>query len=127
MWVDSYRKKYRIGLPDTTDSVDLPKDKQKVIDSLKGKTGTTGGCWDLFLWRDNQILFVELKRLKKDKIQNSQIKWLGVALESNFSTRNFALVEWGIKADISFEYPEDKQFFIDLLANGNEKQFNKNF
>lgn len=29
--------------------------------------------------------------------------------------------------ELNFQYPEDKKFFIDFLANGNENKFNKEF
>lgn len=127
VWVDSYRKKYRVGLPDIIEPVEIPEDKQELIQKLRTATEQFGGCWDLFLWRDNQILFVELKRSKKDVIQNSQILWLEKSLEFGFTQDNFALVEWDINLDLNFEYPEDKQFFIDLLADGNGQKFDTDF
>ena len=94
VWVDSYRRKYRAGLPDVVDPVELPEAQQKIIDAIRAKTGISGGCWDVFLWKDNQILFVELKRNKKDRIQDSQKKWLEAALHSNFCSESFSLFQW---------------------------------
>lgn len=127
VWVDSYRRKFRVGLPDVVDPVDLPEDKKNIIEKLRASTGKIGGCWDLFLWKNDQILFVELKRLKKDAIQDSQILWLEKSLEFGLTPNNFALIEWDISTDLNFEYPEDKQFFIDLLSDGNEQKFNADF
>ena len=94
VWVDSYRRKYRIGLPDVAEPVELPQKQRELIESIKAKTGRSGGCWDVFVWKDNQILFVELKRQKKDVIQDSQRLWLEKSIESGLTTDNFAFLEW---------------------------------
>ena len=65
VWVDSYRRKYRVGLPDVVDPVNIPDKQDKLINSIREKTGRSGGCWDLFLWKDDETLFIELKRRKK--------------------------------------------------------------
>lgn len=94
VWVDTYRKKYRVGLPETSAPVDLPADKEKLIASIRSKTETSGGCWDVFVWKDDQILFLELKRKKKDAIKDSQRRWLGASIASGLAPSNFALIEW---------------------------------
>jgi len=94
VWVDSYRRKYRVGLPDVAEPVDLPPAQAGLINSLREKTGRFGGCWDVVVWRGDATLFLELKRQKKDAIQNTQVEWLSAALESGLTADNFALVEW---------------------------------
>lgn len=94
VWVDSYRRKYRIGLPDVAEPVELPAKQRELIESIKAKTGRSGGCWDMFVWKDAQLLFIELKRQKKDAIQDSQRLWLEKSLESDLSAGNFAFLEW---------------------------------
>lgn len=96
VWVDSYRRKYRIGLPNIVDPISIPKEKEDLIETIKSKTRKSGGCWDVFVWKDNQILFIELKRKKKDKIQDTQILWLEESLKHGLSPDNFALLEWSI-------------------------------
>lgn len=96
VWADSYRRKYRVGLPDVVDPIELPEKQKELIDSIRSKTGRFGGCWDLLLWKGNDILFIELKRRKKDHIQASQTEWLATALELGLDTGNFALVEWSL-------------------------------
>jgi hypothetical protein len=66
VWTDSYRNKYRIGLPDVAEPVDIPSEPKVLIDDIRAKTGRNGGCWDVVAWTSNKILFVELKRIKKD-------------------------------------------------------------
>src|SRR3989344_3673856 len=80
VWVDSYGRKYRIGLPDIAEPIELPEKQKQLIDSIRAKTGRSGGCWDVFVWKNDQILFIELKRQKKDAIQSSQNEWLEVSL-----------------------------------------------
>lgn len=97
VWVDSYRRKYRIGLPKVIEPIEIPKDKEDLINKIKEKTGKSGGCWDVLVWKDNQILFIELKRKKKDKIQDTQILWLEESLKEGLLPENFILFEWDIK------------------------------
>lgn len=86
VWVDSYRKKYRIGLPEVAEPVGLPLDQQKLIDALRKKTGRFGGCWDVLVWKDGQVLFLELKRTRKDSIRHTQVEWLSTALQRGVSS-----------------------------------------
>lgn len=97
VWVDTYRKKFRIGLPDVADPIDLPAKQKKIFDSIQGKTGKSGGCWDVFVWKGDQLIFAELKRLKKDKIQSSQNEWLKASLARGLKPENFALIEWSLR------------------------------
>ncbi len=94
VWVDSYRRKFRVGLPDVVEPIEIPQEQQELIDSIRGRTGQFGGCWDLFLWKDSEVLFIELKRKKKDKIQDSQREWLEHSLAHGLRPENFAFVEW---------------------------------
>lgn len=96
VWVDSYRRKYRTGLPDVVEPIELPLKQRELIDSIKDKTGRSGGCWDVLVWKDNNLLFIELKRQKKDIIQESQKIWLEKSLESELKPDNFALMAWNI-------------------------------
>lgn len=96
VWVDSYRRKYRIGLPDVAEPIELPQKQQQLIDSIKAKTGRSGGCWDVFVWKEEEVLFIELKRSKKDQIRDSQVAWLEESLKSTLKTADFALLEWKV-------------------------------
>ena len=42
VWVDSYRRKYRTGLPDVAEPVKLPEAQQKIIDAIRAKIGKSG-------------------------------------------------------------------------------------
>ena len=94
VWVDSYRRKFRVGLPDVADPVELPEKQRLLIDSLRAKTGRSGGCWDVLVWKGDATFFLELKRRKKDNIQSTQTEWLTEALSSGLAVSDFMLVEW---------------------------------
>jgi len=94
VWVDSYRRKYRIGLPDVVSPIDLPVKYEELLTTIRTTTGRSGGCWDVLVWKDSKILFIELKRRKKDSIQDSQKQWLEYSLSHGLLPSNFALIEW---------------------------------
>lgn len=99
VWVDSYRRKHRIGLPDVAEPVELPQKQKELIDAIRTKTGRSGGCWDVFVWKGENVLFVELKRQKKDSIRETQIRWLEKSLDYGLTAENFAFIEWVMSDD----------------------------
>lgn len=101
VWVDSYRRKYRVGLPDVVEPVEIPEKQKKLIESIREKTGRLGGCWDVFVWKGDQVLFVELKRSKKDRIQESQISWLETSTSLGLKIEDYMFVEWKISDEKS--------------------------
>lgn len=96
VWVDSYRRKYRVGLPNVIEPVELPQKREELIDSIRAKTNRSGGCWDVFVCKDDQLLFIELKRQNKDVIQESQKLWLEKSLDLGLTAQDFAFLEWVI-------------------------------
>jgi len=96
-WVDSYRKKFRIGLPGIVEPIELPEKPKKLFDDISTKVGGFRGCWDVFAWKEDDYLFLELKREAKDYIRESQIKWLESALESGVPSDSFAILEWTLE------------------------------
>jgi hypothetical protein len=95
VWVDSYGKKYRNGLPSVEEPVALPVDKEKIISLIRNTSGRFGGCWDVFIWKGDRILFLELKQ-KNEPIKDSQRDWLESSFKMNFTPENFALIEWRV-------------------------------
>jgi hypothetical protein len=55
-----------------------------------------GGVFDLILWRGKTILFIELKRSKRDQIRANQVDWVRPALSSGIDLRCFAILEWDL-------------------------------
>jgi len=93
-WVDSYRKKFRVGLPGVVEPINLPEKPKKLFDDISSRAGGFKGCWDVFAWKDDDYLFLELKRESRDHIRDSQIKWLEAALGSGVPSDSFAILEW---------------------------------
>ncbi|RYY84389.1 MAG: hypothetical protein EOO15_19470 [Chitinophagaceae bacterium] len=56
--------------------------------------GSYSGCWDVVAKKDNNIIFAESKRSKKDAIRESQQKWFRAALQCGLSQDNFLMVQW---------------------------------
>ena len=96
VWVDSYRRKFRVGLPDVVEPIEIPQKQRELIDSIRTKTGRFGGCWDVLVWKGNATLFLELKRQKKDAVQSTQVEWLEASLSHGLKPENFTLIEWDI-------------------------------
>src|SRR4030042_6004539 len=89
VWVD--KKLYRVGILGVP-TIHLPDDKQKVLDQIRSSMPSFGGCWDLFLWNGDRVLFVELKKSKEDRIRNSQRQWLEATLKSGQLPSNFIFI-----------------------------------
>jgi hypothetical protein len=98
VWVDSFRKKYRMGLPELTAPVLLPNEQQELLNRIRGNPGWPSGCWDLVIWKGEETRFIELKNRGKDRLRQSQIDWLGKALNAGLRTEQFLIIEWTFEA-----------------------------
>jgi len=97
-WIDSYRRKFRNKMPsEQPEGTKIPDDKIKLLTKLWEKTGKFKGTWDILAWKGDKILFAELKRVRKDKIRDNQIKFYQVAFESGFNKENFIIIEWELE------------------------------
>jgi hypothetical protein len=98
VWVDTYRNKFWQRLPHFSFPVIIDKKIEDIynrIYNLKG--GKKSGCFDVIAYRENEFIFAELKRKKKDEIQESQIEWLNTAMKIENNNFKFLLVEWETK------------------------------
>lgn len=96
VWVDNYRKRLRTEMPEVETHVTLPADKRAILDAIRDKNGSMGGCWDVFAWKDGKILFAESKRSGKDQVRPSQTKWLASAIAAGLAPTDFLLIEWSL-------------------------------
>ena len=104
-WVGTY------GAPATkpnlfTDWQEVPRKQQvsrqlpnlvvsNLLQTIAERNGNTyAGCWDVVGWHKEAVVFAELKRRKKDRMQQTQLKWLAAALQVGLKPENFLLVEW---------------------------------
>ena len=96
VWVDTYRNKFWTSITEKIDITNLDKKIKTVIEEiyiLKG--GKKSGCFDVVAYKNNEFVFVELKRGKKDKIRQTQIEWLLTAKQINKNYK-FIIVEWDL-------------------------------
>jgi hypothetical protein len=96
VWVDTYRRKYRNGYWDENSVVQLPQDKQLSLNNIYKIAGIKSGCWDVFCWKDEEVIFAESKRRMKDKIRANQIQWLEAAFKYGLKEDSFLMVEWDL-------------------------------
>jgi hypothetical protein len=96
VWVDTYRGKFWNKHPTFSMPVEvLPILLNDTYDAVKKQNNNKRkGCWDVLAFRDNEVIFAELKRVKKDAIRQSQIDWLNAAKNTGLSNLNFIIVEW---------------------------------
>lgn len=83
------------------DQTNFPVKEKKLLNMLaeiaKLNNSSYGGCWDVLGWNGKQILFAESKRLKKDRVQQTQNRWLEAGLKYGLKPQNFMIVQWDFK------------------------------
>jgi hypothetical protein len=94
VWVDTYRRCFRA---DVTECVELSADKLRLLEQIYAAGGARSGCFDVFVWKEEEIMFAESKRSGRDKIRASQMRWLEGAVRSGFGLESFLVVEWSLK------------------------------
>jgi hypothetical protein len=80
-------------------SVGLPASQAARFDAIR--TAAVGRfrsaeCWDVFAWRGDEILFIEAKRLRRDRMRVSQHNWLAAAVGIGVPIDAFAVAEWDL-------------------------------
>lgn len=104
-WVETYAMKrsspyYFIDWLDAplTEQISMPPQNVKLEEILKNvsrlNNQSYSGCWDALTWKDDSIIFIELKRTKKDSVRQTQLNWLKAALSSGLTIDNFLIVQW---------------------------------
>ncbi|MBS3085401.1 VRR-NUC domain-containing protein [Candidatus Pacearchaeota archaeon] len=94
VWINNWRKKFQNKMPfEQPDGTKIPDDKLEFLTKLWKKNKGRGGTWDIFAWKGEKVLFVELKG-PKDKIRPNQIKWFLASLKVGIPLESFQIVEW---------------------------------
>lgn len=98
VWVSSYGgRKFIRDMPrgqilgGSSEATDVPV---KLLDDIAMRTGSRGGCLDVFAWRDDEVLFCEAKRRGRDSLRKTQLRWLDCALETGVPESAFLVAEW---------------------------------
>jgi hypothetical protein len=74
----------------------LPETQISLIDKIQRRSNRRGGCFDVFAWRDEKIIFCEAKHSKKDRIRPSQRRWIEAAITEGVPIDSLLIVEWSL-------------------------------
>jgi len=99
VWVSSYGGlKFLREMPEgpalTSDLIEIPDAKREFIEALTRSIGRVGGCFDVFAWRDDELIFCETKRRGHDQLRQPQLGWIEAALVAGISSDRLLVVEW---------------------------------
>jgi hypothetical protein len=99
VWVSSYGGiKYLQHMPLdwslANARVSLPDCREHLLKQIRQRSGQRGGCFDVYAWRDKQILFCEAKQHGKDRIRSSQRRWIEAATLEGVALDSLLIVEW---------------------------------
>jgi hypothetical protein len=67
---------------------------ERLLAIARANGGTFGGCWDVVVWQQHRLCFVESKRRSKDRLRATQGRWLAAALHCGCGVEDFLVVEW---------------------------------
>jgi hypothetical protein len=63
---------------------------------------TRGGAWDVFAWRDTDLLFLESKQYRSsDKLRPGQLAWLDAGMAEGYDLACFAVVDYDAGAPLT--------------------------
>jgi hypothetical protein len=103
-WVETYgRHSGPIFLTDWKDDkyknqINMPILDERILNLLASMAKLNGnsysGCWDTLAWKDNDFIFAESKRWKRDSIRSTQANWLTAGLQYGLNLDNFLIVQW---------------------------------
>lgn len=96
-WVETYGgKHYLNSMPNDwklNSDIKIPAEKNELISKIQ-KAGATSACFDVVVWVGDRTIFVEAKRLKKDRLTDAQKRFIEGAIRCAISTSNFLILEW---------------------------------
>jgi len=116
-WIDSYRNRTLVGYWGDNVTKALPPKQQIVLDLIHAKAGINGGCFDVFCWRDETVLFIEAKWKAHDTIRASQCRWLEAALDEGLPLESFLIVEWGFESKSKSRPPLSKELQLRVFRS----------
>ena len=70
-------------------------DVSNLLERMAAADGNTyAGCWDVVAWRGERVVFMELKRRRKDRVQETQLAWVEAGIKIGLGVESFLFVEW---------------------------------
>jgi hypothetical protein len=92
-WVDNWAKCFRRTPLERCAS--LPGAAKAKFDSVaRENSGKRAGCWDVFMWKEDQFRFYEAKWQGHDKVTPAERLWLQAACRAGMKPDDFAVVQW---------------------------------
>jgi hypothetical protein len=94
VWLDTYHgdKKWR-DMPHVSEPVSIPAARGDLLDRIRDRHGRRGGAWDVFVWKNDEVGFLEAKTVG-DGIRPNQRTWLAAALAEGVPPSAFTIVDW---------------------------------
>ena len=98
VWVETYGGVHFLqDMPESwklsQSHISIPKDKESLLRNI-WKVGKTTACFDIFVWKDNDILFCESKHKGKDRLTVAQTKFIEGALSCGVPETSLLIAEW---------------------------------
>lgn len=100
VWVDTFRRTYRKRYWQKEEPVELPTSKQQLISEVEEENGSASGCFDIYCWRGQAVLFAEAKRKNNDSIRETQRQWVESALSTGVPLNSLLVVEWDLQSAV---------------------------
>jgi hypothetical protein len=91
-WIKNWRGREFWRNP--LETAELPSLANAIFQSLESQTAHGGGCWDILVQREEEVLFIESKQRGNDSISSNQAAWLESALQYSVPLSSFLIVEW---------------------------------
>ena len=95
IWVDTFHRSMWKGMPSEQTRATVSETIRTRLECI-GAREPKARCWDVVAWQDDQLLFCEVKHSGKDKIRESQLRWVDAALMEGISVSQFLVVEWSL-------------------------------
>jgi hypothetical protein len=82
-----------MGRTTLSDPISIPREREGLLERIAERHGKRGGAWDVYVWREGEVAFLESKG-PGDTLRQSQRGWLEAALAEGLDPTSFTLVEW---------------------------------
>ena len=94
VWIDTFRKRTLAGLDL---SAQLPAEQSALLNRITAEAGSSGGCFDVFVWRHGAVAFAEAKHSGRDRVRATQVRWVAAALAIGIPLESLLVVEWSLR------------------------------
>jgi len=97
VWVSAFGGYFLNTMPKSwslrDQQVSIPAEKEAILKHIS-QTGGTTACFDVFAWKDSEVLFCEAKRQGQDKLTDGQLRFIEGALACGIPLNSFLIAEW---------------------------------